>query len=49
MSDALYFTDPDGNGLELYVDRDPADWPRGTKGELGVTTGPLDLEAQVLL
>jgi catechol-2,3-dioxygenase len=44
VSEALYLTDPDGNGLELYVDRDPAAWPRDAKGELAMTTGPLDLE-----
>ncbi len=45
VSEALYLQDPDGNGLELYVDRDPVDWPRDAKGELEMTTGPLDLEA----
>lgn len=44
VSEALYLHDPDGNGLELYVDRDPAEWPRDAKGELEMTTGPLDLE-----
>lgn len=44
VSEALYLTDPDGNGLELYIDRDPADWPRDANGELAMTTGPLDLE-----
>ena len=45
VSEALYLQDPDGNGLELYVDRDPAEWPRDAKGELEMTTAPLDLEA----
>ena len=45
VSEAIYLQDPDGNGLELYVDRDPADWPRDAKGELEMTTAPLDLEA----
>ena len=45
VSEALYLQDPDGNGLELYVDRDPADWPRDAKGELEMTTAPLDLKA----
>ena len=45
VSEALYLSDPDGNGLELYVDRDPADWPRDAKGELEMTTAPLDLKA----
>jgi catechol 2,3-dioxygenase len=45
VSEAIYLQDPDGNGLELYVDRDPAEWPRDAKGELEMTTAPLDLEA----
>ena len=45
VSEALYLQDPDGNGLELYVDRDPVEWPRDAKGELEMTTAPLDLEA----
>ncbi len=26
VSEAFYFTDPEGNGLELYFDKDPATW-----------------------
>ncbi|HZF75189.1 MAG TPA: VOC family protein, partial [Acetobacteraceae bacterium] len=32
VSEALYLRDPDGNGVELYCDRDPADWPRDAGG-----------------
>ncbi len=49
VSEALYLQDPDGNGLELYVDHDPAEWPRDAKGEPEMTTGPLDLEALLAL
>ncbi len=45
VSEALYLHDPDGNGLELYVDRDPGLWPRNAKGELEMVTDALDLEA----
>lgn len=45
VSEALYLHDPDGNGLELYVDRDPTQWPRDSKGELTMTTEHLDLDA----
>jgi catechol 2,3-dioxygenase len=45
VSEAIYLQDPDGNGLELYTDRDPAIWPRDDAGELAMTTAPLDLEA----
>lgn len=44
VSEALYLTDPDGNGIELYVDRPREEWPRDHKGELAMTTGVLDLE-----
>ena len=49
VSEALYLQDPDGNGLELYVDRDPSEWPRDAKGDLEMTTGALDLEALLAL
>lgn len=45
VSEAVYFRDPDGNGIELYVDRDPADWPRDESGALAMINAPLDLEA----
>ena len=41
VSEALYFTDPDGNGLELYRDRDEAEWPRHPDGSLAMVTEPL--------
>jgi catechol 2,3-dioxygenase len=43
VSEAIYLNDPDGNGLELYVDRERSAWPRDTNGELGMVTRPLDL------
>ena len=44
VSEALYLRDPDGNGIELYVDRDPSEWPHNADGTLGMTTLPLDVE-----
>jgi len=44
VSEALYLRDPDGNGVELYRDRPPLDWPRSADGSLAMVTGPLDLE-----
>ncbi|MDH4130610.1 MAG: VOC family protein [Gemmatimonadota bacterium] len=44
VSEAVYLRDPDGNGLELYRDRDEADWPRTADRELTMTTRPLDLD-----
>ena len=45
VSEALYLSDPDGNGLELYRDRPQHEWPRHADGTLAMTTLPLDLEA----
>src|SRR5882757_4260458 len=32
VSEALYLSDPDRNGVELYWDRSEAEWPRSTDG-----------------
>jgi catechol 2,3-dioxygenase len=45
VSEAIYLSDPDGNGIELYRDRDEADWPRKETGELAMYSRPLDLDA----
>lgn len=45
VSEAIYLTDPDGNGVELYRDRPQADWPRDAEGNLKMVTLPLDLRA----
>lgn len=45
VSEALYLRDPDGNGVELYWDRPPEEWPRRPDGGLAMVTEPLDLEA----
>ncbi|MEE4276011.1 MAG: VOC family protein [Thermoleophilia bacterium] len=44
VSEAIYLSDPDGNGIELYWDRPEAEWPRGDGGEVLMTVDPLDLE-----
>lgn len=44
VSEAIYLRDPDQNGLELYRDRPPAEWPRTASGELAMFTRPLDLQ-----
>ncbi len=44
VSEALYLNDIDGNGVELYWDRDPTDWPRDPDGNLAMFTQRLDLE-----
>ena len=45
ISEAVYLDDPDGNGLELYRDRAPAEWPRDDAGGLAFTLRPLDVAA----
>lgn len=43
VSEALYLSDPDGNGIELYRDRPREQWPR-SGGRLEMATLPLDLD-----
>ena len=45
VSEAIYLRDPDGNGVELYRDRDEQDWPRDGSGNLKMVTERLDLHA----
>lgn len=47
VSEAVYLNDPDGNGVELYRDRDPKDWPRDADGKLAMVNAPLDVQALV--
>ena len=44
VSEALYLSDPDGNGIELYADRPQDLWPRTPDGELQMVTRRLDLQ-----
>ena len=45
VSEAVYLRDPDGNGVELYRDRAPEDWPRDAQGTLAMVNAPLDVPA----
>lgn len=45
VSEAIYFSDPDGNGIEIYRDRPEEDWPRNASGDLDMVNAPLDLDA----
>jgi catechol 2,3-dioxygenase len=42
VSEALYLSDPDGNGLELYRDRPSQEWPV-QNGQVQMSSDPLDL------
>ncbi len=45
VSEALYLSDPDGLGIELYADRPREQWERPASGHgVNMTTLPLDLE-----
>jgi len=45
VSEALYLSDPDRNGVELYWDRPQDAWPRTADGKLAMFTHRLDLVA----
>ena len=45
VSEALYLRDPDDNGVELYWDRPPAEWPRAPDGTIAMYTRGLDVAA----
>lgn len=45
VSEAVYFADPDGNGIEIYRDRPEAEWPRDASGTLAMSNARLDLAA----
>lgn len=44
VSEAVYLRDPDGNGIELYRDRPPEQWPRTPEGDLAMVNDALDFE-----
>jgi catechol 2,3-dioxygenase len=43
VSEALYLSDPDGNGIEIYRDRSREEWPR-SNGRIEMATIALDLD-----
>jgi len=46
VSEAIYLSDPDQNGIELYRDRPEEEWPRAEDGKgIAMTTQPLDVQA----
>lgn len=44
VSEAVYLTDPDGNGIEIYSDRRKGEWPRDDIGRLQMVTEELNIE-----
>lgn len=45
VSEAVYFRDPDGNGVELYRDHETSKWPLNADGSLAMVNTPLDVPA----
>ena len=46
VSESIYLTDPDGNGIELTRDRPESEWPRDADGNIAMHMAePLDLDA----
>jgi catechol 2,3-dioxygenase len=43
VSEAIYLSDPDGNGVELYADRPRSQW-QWHNGHVAMVTTPLDLD-----
>ena len=43
VSEALYLSDPDKNGIELYWDRPKNEWPLDANGQISMFTKHLDL------
>lgn len=48
VSEAIYLNDPDGIGVELYVDRPRATWKVKNDGQVEMTTEPLDINNLLL-
>jgi catechol 2,3-dioxygenase len=44
VSEAVYLSDPDGLGVEVYADRPREEWHRAAGGRVELVTRPLDLD-----
>ena len=45
VSEAIYLDDPEGNGIEIYRDRDRSEWTYAPDGTVKMATHRLDLQA----
>lgn len=45
VSEALYLSDPEGNGIEVYSDRPRALWFKDSRQGIRMTTEPLDIDS----
>ncbi|MDQ6660546.1 MAG: VOC family protein [Chloroflexota bacterium] len=46
VSEALYLSDPDGNGIEIYRDRPRSEW-RWRNGQVAMASDPIDIEGML--
>ncbi|MFD1039110.1 VOC family protein [Virgibacillus byunsanensis] len=44
VSEALYLSDPDGNGIEIYIDRHSSDW-NWNHGQVEMTVDPIEAKS----
>jgi catechol 2,3-dioxygenase len=44
VSEALYITDPDNNGIEIYCDRPRSTWKKDANNNYVMATDPVDIE-----
>ena len=49
VSEALYISDPDNNGIEIYADRPRDQWKRDSNGDYVMATDPLAWEELLAL
>jgi catechol 2,3-dioxygenase len=49
VSEALYFEDPDSNGIEIYCDRPRSEWKKDTEGNYIMGSDPVDIEGLLKL
>ncbi|MGP4063020.1 VOC family protein [Halobacillus sp. H74] len=47
VSEAVYFSDPDGNGIEVYIDRPSEAWV-WKEGQVKMTVDPLDFNGLIM-
>ena len=47
VSEAIYLSDPDGLGIEVYADRPRSTWRRDASGQLEMATLPLDARSVI--
>jgi catechol 2,3-dioxygenase len=45
VSEALYLTDPEGNGIEIYADKPRNEWKYDEDGKVQMGTEPLDIDS----